>query len=204
MIARGDALRELAKLGTAEHVAKLRLAEQDDLQELLRRRFEIGQQAHLLERIDREVLRLVDDEHDAKALRVRIEQIRVQRVGQRLEAAAAAGDVELELLAHRLDELDRRELRIQHQRNPRVLRQLLEQQPTQRRLAGADLARQLHEAAAAALADAIEQVRQRIAVAFGQEHVARVRRDRERRLAQPVVFEVHGGATLPEGCSIPC
>src|SRR5262249_37285240 len=155
-------------------------AEQDDLQELLRRRLEIGQEADLLERIDREILRLVDDQHDAKPLRIRIEQVRVERVRQRLQAAALADEVELELLADRLDELDRAQLRIEDQRGARVLGQLLEQQAAQRRLAGADFAGQLHEAAAAALADAVQEVRERVAMPLGQEHVARVGRDRER------------------------
>src|SRR5690606_26943637 len=81
------------------------------------------------------------------------------------------------------------------------LRQLFEQQPAQRGLAGADLAGQLDETAAAALADAVQQVRERVPVAFAQKHEARVGRDRERWLAEPVVVEIHPGGSADESAS---
>ncbi len=125
VVARGDALGELAQFRAVEQLAQFRLAEQDDLQQLLRRRFEVGQQAHLFERLDRQVLRLVDDQHHAQALRVGVEQERVQRVGQRLEAAALALDRQLQLLADGLHQFHRRELGVEHQGDARVLRQLV-------------------------------------------------------------------------------
>jgi hypothetical protein len=62
---------------------------------------------------------------------------------------------------------------------------LLEREPAQGGLAGADFAGQLHEAAAAALADAVHQVRERVPVALAQVDEARVRGDREWRLRKP-------------------
>ena len=176
VITRGDALGKLAQFRAIEHVAQLGLAKQDDLQQLLRRRFQVGQQADLLQRIQGQVLRLVDDQHHAQALRVGIQQIGVECIRQPLEAAMLAGDVELELLADGLDHLHGRELGIEQQGNLGVFRQLFEKQAAEGGLAGADFAGELHEATAAALADAIQQVRERIAVALGKEYIARVRR----------------------------
>ena len=49
--ARRDALRELAQVVAGEQVAQFRLADQDDLQELLRLGLEVGEQPHLLEHL---------------------------------------------------------------------------------------------------------------------------------------------------------
>ena len=205
MVARGDALRELAQVVARQHRAQFRLPQQDDLQQLLRGGLEVGEQAHLLQRIERQVLRLVDDQHHAQPLRVGLEQVGVEYVDQRLDAAPAAFDGQPQFLADRFKQLDRRYARVQHQRHARVLRQLLQQQAAQRGLAGADLAGQLHEAAAAALADAETQVRERIAVTLAEEHEARIRGDRERWLGQAEVIEVHrvtGGASGRLACHV--
>src|SRR5690606_17914449 len=77
-----------------------------------------------------------------------------------------------------------------------------EQQPAQRGLAGADLAGELDEAAAAALVDPEQQVRQGVAVPFAQVHEARVRGDRERRLAEAEVRQVPG-AKVSASCPWP-
>ena len=87
VIAAGDALRELPQLDAAQQLAQLGLADQDDLQQLLRFGFEVGQQAHLLEHFGREVLRFVDHQHDALAFGMRLEQVVAQQVDQILEAA---------------------------------------------------------------------------------------------------------------------
>src|SRR5262249_49854771 len=63
-----DPLLELAELRQIELVAQLGLADEQDLHELLIRRLEVGQQAHGLQRLHREVLRLADDAHVARAL----------------------------------------------------------------------------------------------------------------------------------------
>ena len=93
-------------------------------------------------------------------------------------------------IARRFDGI---EARIQHQRRMGVLGQLVQQQAAERGLAGAHFAGELHESAAAALLDAVEQVRQGIPMVFAEEHVMRVRGDRERRLFEAVVLQIHGG-----------
>jgi len=155
VIARGDALCELAQFGTRELFAQLGLSEQDDLQQLLRRCFEVGQQTHLFERCGRQVLCLVDDQHHAQSGRVGFEQVSVECVHQRLDVAAAAVQIQPQFLADRLQQLGGRQQRIEDQCNSCVGRQLFEQQPADGRLAGADFAGQLDETAASALADAI-------------------------------------------------
>jgi hypothetical protein len=67
--------------------------------------------------------------------------------------------------------------------------QLFQQRAAQRRLARADLARELDEALA--FADAVEQMIERLAMLGTVEKKARVRRDVERRLIQSVEFQIH-------------
>ena len=99
----------------------------------------------------------------------------------------------MQFLADRFQQFHRRQARVQHQGDAGVLGNLLQQQPAQRGLAGADLAGELDETAAAALADAEQQVRQGIPVALAEEDEARVGRDRERRFPESVVLEIHAG-----------
>ena len=84
----GDALRELAQFRPREQITQLGLPDQDDLQQLGRRRLEIGEQPHLFERVRAQVLRLVDDQHDAPSARVRVQQSAADQVHQQLDAAA--------------------------------------------------------------------------------------------------------------------
>src|SRR5690606_23589523 len=142
VIAARDALRDLTHLRALEQVAELRLTDQDDLQQLLRRRLEIRQEPHLLEELGAQRLRFVDDQHDSPTLRVRVEQVPIQRRDQRTERPVRRNR-HAELLADVLDELAGRELRIQDQRNLGFFGQLLEDAPDQCRLARADLAGEL-------------------------------------------------------------
>ena len=106
VIAAGDALRQLAQLDAAQQLAQLGLADQDDLQQLLGFGFEIGEQAHLLEHVGREVLRLVDHQHDALAFGMRLEQVEAQQVDQVLETAFGTGrDADAQLFADGQQEL---------------------------------------------------------------------------------------------------
>ena len=68
-------------------------------------------------------------------------------------------------------------------------RELLEEAAAQRRLAGADLAGQQHDAATA---EAVAQVRQRLAMALAQVQIARIGRDRERLALESEMLRVHG------------
>ena len=70
VVARGDALRQLAQFGFAQQAAQFGLAQQQDLQQLLGVGFQIGEQPHLLQRVGRQVLSLVNQHHHAQALRI--------------------------------------------------------------------------------------------------------------------------------------
>ena len=145
----------------------------------------VGQQANLLEHLAAEILRLVDDQHRAPPARVRVEQVAVERVDERLEADGAGRVRDVQLVADRGQQLDGRERRIEDHRHVDLGRQLLEQCPAEGRLAGADLPRELDEPAPRPQAP--QEVRERLPVAVGQEEIARVRRDRERLLGEPEV-----------------
>ena len=186
VVARGHTLGELAQVLAGQHLAQLGLADEDDLQELLARGLEVRQQADLLQHLAAEVLRLVDHQHGAAPARVRVQQVAVEGVDQRLEAGGARGIDHVQLVADRGQQLDGREGGIEHHGHVDRRRELLEQRAAERGLAGSHLARELHEAAAA-LAQPPQQVGQRLAVAVGEVEIARVRRDRERLLGEPEV-----------------
>ena len=196
--ARDHALRELLELGPREHRAQLGLADQDDLQQLAVAGFEIRQEPQLFEHLGRQVLRLVDHEQVVLADRVGAQQELVERVdvvldGRRhlreLRAAVLVGHVEL--IADRLQQLDDRQLRVEDVRDIAAPRHLFEEAAADGGLAGADLAREQHEAAAPV--HAVQQVGERLAVALAHEQVARIGRDRERLVLQAEELRVHGG-----------
>src|SRR5690606_4860652 len=188
VVAARDALRDLAHLRTRQEIAQLRLADQDDLQQLLRRRLEVRQEAYLLEQLGTERLRLVDDQHDAAALGVRLQEVAVQR-GDQLSRRGFLRIWDAQLLADVLEKIPRRELRIEDQRDLGLLGKLLEEAADQRRLARADLAGELDEAAA--FGDAVDQMSERVGMPAAQVEVPRIRRDRERFLVEPEEFRVH-------------
>src|SRR5262249_52352604 len=94
-----------------------------------------------------------------------------------------------ELVADPGQKLPELEQRIEDQRDVDVLRESAEEQTTHRRLAGADLAGELHDAAV--LLDAEEQVRQRFLVARAHVEEAGVGGVRERPLPKAEVGDVH-------------
>ena len=201
VVARRDALRELAQIRLREQTGELGLPDQEDLEQLLFRGLEIGEQAHLLEHLVREPVRLVDDDHRAPTLCMVLEQEAVQCVDRAFQAAAALRARDAEVVADRRDELLHRKQRIENERRVHLGRQPLEQCADHHGLARADLARQLHEAAA--LADAVEQMRERLLVAGREVEVARIRGEREGIFPKPEVARVHqtSGRRIPATAS---
>src|SRR6266850_652293 len=185
--AQSDALLELAQLGHVELVAQLGLADEEDLHQLLAGRLEVREQAHRLQRLHREVLRLVDDQDRAQPLPVLVDEELVE-----LEQPLGVGG------AHRLhapvvqDVLQQPlggEGGVVHVGHVRVAVEPLQQRAQERGLAGPDLAAQHDEALA--LAHSIEELRQGFAVPARLEQELGVRRRREGRLAEAVELEVH-------------
>ena len=64
-----DALAELAQFLARKEPLQLGLAHQDDLEQLLLVGLEVGEEAHLLEDLEGQVLGLVDDEDDVASAR---------------------------------------------------------------------------------------------------------------------------------------
>ncbi len=176
--ARGDALRELPQVVAVQQLTQFRLADQDDLQQFLRIGLEIGEQPHLLEYFGGEILRLVDNQHRAPALGVNAQQLAIEQVDQHLAVADCAGwHLDAQLLADRLQEFQRREPRIDDQRDVGIVRRARQQRADRGGLAGAHLAGELDETAG--IVDAVHQVGERIGVLPPQVQVARIGRDRE-------------------------
>ena len=126
LVADGDALIELPQLRRSQQRLQVQLADEDDLQQLLLVGLEIRQNADLLEHVQRQVLRLVDDEHGARLQRNQAEQEIVERVDQLLlaDAGQPAGlDVvardDAEVLQDSLQQILFGQERIQDQRGER-------------------------------------------------------------------------------------
>ncbi len=90
MIAHRDPLSELAKFVAIESVSKLRLADEDDLQQLVLISFEVGQQPDLLEQLVRHVLRFIEEEDDHHSGVGAIEQELVEPLDQSNPVVAAS------------------------------------------------------------------------------------------------------------------
>ena len=178
MVAAGNALCQLTQILPGKQVPKLGLADQDDLQQFLFRGLQVGQQPHLLKHVARKVLRLVDDEYDAASVGMSLEQLPVQGIHQCLDAAPDFRRKDSEFLANGLEELDDREARVQNDGDVGVIRELvLQQSAHEGRLAGSDLTGELHETAT--LGNAVNKVRECLAVTFAHKQITRVGRYRE-------------------------
>ena len=199
VVARGDALRQLAQVGAPEHLAQFRLPDQHDLEQLLRGGFEVGQQPHLFQGGSREILCLVDQDHDGLAFRVRLQQKLVEPIRKLLRVAPGGARVHPELFADRLQQLGRFQQWIENQCSLDLTRKILQKEATDRCLAGADFPGQLHEPPAAAGADAVAQMGQCVLVAVAQEDEPRIRRNRERRRVESEMLQIHGGLDQPVG-----
>ena len=189
VIARDDALRELPQFRARQHRGELRLAEQDDLQQLALVRFQIGEQPHLLQHVGREILRLVDDQHRVPAPGMGVEQVVVDAVDEHLDAGIAGRVGDAEFDADGREQFLHRQLGVEDVGDIAGFRNLLEQAAADGRLARSDLAGEQDESAIAA--HAVEQVRERLLVALAQVEVARVRRNGERRFGEAKVALVH-------------
>jgi hypothetical protein len=156
-------------------------------------RLQVGQQAQQFQQLGRQRLCLVDHQQALLAAGVGVEQEAVERVDIGLAGGRRrVGDGDAEFLAHRLQQFHRRQLGVVDIGHAVAGRDLLQEAAADGGLAGADLAGQQHEAAAAL--QPVQQVRQRLAVPRAQVQEARVGRDRERLLLQAEEGRIHGGA----------
>ena len=75
-------MRELAQIIARDHFTQLGLAHQNELHQLILVGIDVGQQPQLFERLNAEVLRLVDDQHHMAALGVFVDGEILERLVQ--------------------------------------------------------------------------------------------------------------------------
>ena len=95
VVARGDALGELAQVAPRQHLGELRLADEHDLDQLVGVGLEVRDEADLFEDLGGEILGLVDEEDDVLTLGSGLQEEAVQGVHQLLERRALAGGVQV-------------------------------------------------------------------------------------------------------------
>ena len=132
--AQRDALVQLRQLGVREQRAQLRLSDQDDAQQLLGGGLEVREEPQLLQHLDRQRLRLVHHDDGAAARRRRCS--RRWRFSWSMSVFLLV-DVrrQAELDVDRLQQLERRQGRVDDVGDARLGRQLAEEVPQQGRLA---------------------------------------------------------------------
>jgi hypothetical protein len=168
VVTRGNPLCELPQILALEQLPQLRLTQQNHLQQLVLGRFQVGQQAHLLQRFRAEILRLVNHDHHAAAQGMLRQQVGVERINHPLVAVPDAVRSDPQFLANRSEQFTRRHQGIKHQSHLAILRHLLHQATAQGGLTGPDFARQLDKPTRTALADTVHQVGQGIAMRRAQ------------------------------------
>lgn len=136
---RGDALRELGQVRARDQLAQLRLAHEDELQQLVLVRVDVGEHPQLFERLRRQVLRLVEDQRGASAGGVFLDQ-EVLELPEELHVGLRRVGLLPQRHKHPMQQLAAPALGVRDQPDAVVLRDLVEQLAHQRRLAGADLA----------------------------------------------------------------
>ncbi len=184
-----DALLQLAQRLLVEAIGELGLADQDQVEQLDRRRLDVGEEPHFLEQLVGEALRLVDDQRRQAAGLVALVHVALE-LGEEAGFGLRAALVEVEAAGDELVELRAGQRRV-GQQDVAVLRPaLLVQGGAQDGgLAGAGVAEQHRQAARRR--QAVAQRAERLAVAGRQEQEARVRREIERAFAKSVERLVH-------------
>jgi hypothetical protein len=178
---------------------QFRLAGEDDAQHLVLGRLDPGQHPHFLQHLRRQVLRLVDDHQHLAVVGVLLDQELVQR-GEDLRLLHLER-LEAELDQQRLQELERRHLRLVDLRDDDVLVEFLQEGLDQRRLAGTDLARDDHEA--------VGEPDRRFHVRLGTRMVLRqveelgIRAEPERKFTKSEQVQVHASDHSPGGTPSP-
>src|SRR6185312_9336938 len=142
--------------------------------------------------LERQVLRLVDDQHVVLLFRVGGKQ----KIGQPVDVFLDGCGVRrillernVEFLADRLQQFVDGQFRIENVGDVAVGRNLAQKAAAYGGLARADFSRQQHETAAAV--HSIQQMSERLAMTLAHEEIARVGRDRKRSLLEVEEAVVH-------------
>ena len=176
-----DALAELPQAPVAELLAQLRLPDEHDLEQLGPAGLEVGEHPDVLEHRPGQVLGLVDDQDDAAARLVLLQQdwLRASTCGP-----PPLGKGDLEVAEHDLEKLLEGQVRVEDEHGLDARAQPRQDVADQRGLPGPHLAEDQDEAPP--LLDPVGDVRERLLVRLAREQVLRVRGEPERALPQPV------------------
>ena len=140
----GDALAELAQLVARQVGFQLRLADEEDLQQLVAAVLQVREQPDLLQQVHGEILRLVHHQHGVLAARAHTDQVLLQH-DQRGGLAHAGRQLDAEAQADLLEHLLTRERAVRDERHRDAVAPLVERVVERGGLAGADLARDQQE-----------------------------------------------------------
>ena len=181
-----DPAADLAQFRAGEARIEFRLADQDDLHELLGLRLQIGKHPNQFERGVRQVLRVVDENRAVAPQVVPFEEELVERGEIGLKTFVAT---DAEVFVDGLQQFAAFQQGIEDQRGINILGLKGVQQPAaDRGLAQADLTGQEHETLACL--DTVQEFGNQFVQARGQEEVLGVRYDGERAAADAQVFEM--------------
>ena len=144
LAAQRDPLAELPQFGKGEPRPELRLPDQQDLQDLARRRLEVREQSDLLQRRGVEVLCLIENEDRIVAGPLALDEEVVERDESTRPRRRAVGDPQVRLGA--FEDAVERQGGIEDERDRGLSVEPLPKGVQQRRLSRADPARQENEA----------------------------------------------------------
>ena len=171
------------------------LAEQHDLQQLVRLRLEVGEQPDLLQRLGRHGVRLVDQHHDPLARGVALDQRVLQCAQHRMACVLPSAGMPAVRRRWRAGSPRATATGWRGRSVSTCSGRRSSSIAAQHGLAAADFAGDLDDALV--VGDRVDQrLERRAAVGAGEEEIG-VRRDAERRFAQAEVVEIHGS---PERC----
>src|SRR5580700_953485 len=188
----GNALLELPQIHRIQLLVEFGLPHQKNLQQLLLRRFQIGQQPDLLQHFHRKMVSFVDHQHRGQALLVTRNYERTQ-VQQKVALSLARGG-QAKITSHVLQEIDRREPRVEDICIGHVAAaQQLQQAAHQQGLARAYFPGHYHEAFAPP--HSVVKRCQRLVVSLRREKKRRVWSNLERVALQIVETLIHWEST---------
>ncbi len=187
-----DPLAQLAQPGPGEPRFELGLADQEHLEQLAALKLQVGEQPDLLEQLAVQVLRFVEQQDGAVAVRLEREQVALE-LGQDLRLAAPGRQAEAEPEADLLEQLGAGEGGVGDQRHLDAPLPFVEHAEERGGLAGPDLAGDEHEGLA--VLDPEPQVGERFQVLGAREDEPGLVAGRERVLAQAEMALRHRGST---------
>ena len=190
----GKSLVQLSQLGRGNHAAEFGLSHEDDLQELLARRLQVAEEAHFLQDVARQVLRLIHDENDVVVLLATADKEILDGMNKLYLGLVVRGDVQFR--ARRLKELLGCQRGVDDVSGFHTVAESLHGSAAEHALAGAHFTCDKGEPLA--LFHGVEQACQGLFVLGARIEKARVRCRRKGKCFKSKMFQVHR-ANAPVG-----